>query len=427
MKALVFEQYGGPEVLRVAEVAEPHAGPGQIRIAVRTAGVSPGDDAMRSGAWRDRVPLTLPHVVGAGVTGVRPGAEVFGLRALGGTTAEHARLDAWAAKPPGMTWAQAGGAASGIETSVRALDALGVGPGTTVLLDGASGGVGAFAVQIAVARGARVIGTASPANHEFLASLGAEPVAYGPGLPERIGSPVDAAIDVAGRGGLAELMALTGDPAAVLTLIDPAAAALGVRLSRFDPAGDHQAALSYGARLIADGRLTVPVAAVFPITAGRRARPRGDRPRPGKGRDRGLRCTHRLTPFPLGAAEVNTVLWVIAIVLAVVFLFSGLLKVIRPREKLAESGIGWTEDVRAGPIKLIGALEVLAAAGLILPAALDIAPVLTPLAATGLGIIMIGATVVHARRREYPLAAFTVVLLILSAVVAWGRFGSYSF
>jgi uncharacterized membrane protein YphA (DoxX/SURF4 family) len=124
---------------------------------------------------------------------------------------------------------------------------------------------------------------------------------------------------------------------------------------------------------------------------------------------------------------VNTVLWVIAIVLAVVFLFSGLLKVIRPREKLAESGIGWTEDVRAGPIKLIGALEVLAAAGLILPAALDIAPVLTPLAATGLGVIMIGATVVHARRREYPLAAFTVVLLILSAVVAWGRFGSYSF
>jgi NADPH:quinone reductase-like Zn-dependent oxidoreductase len=285
MKALVFEQYGGPEVLRVAEVAEPHAGPGQIRIAVRTAGVSPGDDAMRSGAWRDRVPLTLPHVVGldaagivdevgAGVTGVRPGAEVFGLRALGGATAEHARLDAWAAKPPGMTWAQAGGAASGIETSVRALDALGVGPGTTVLLDGASGGVGAFAVQIAVARGARVIGTASPANHEFLASLGAEPVAYGPGLPERIGSPVDAAIDVAGRGGLAELMALTGDPAAVLTLIDPAAAALGVRLSRFDPAGDHQAALSYGARLIADGRLTVPVAAVFPITAGAAAHAR---------------------------------------------------------------------------------------------------------------------------------------------------------
>jgi uncharacterized membrane protein YphA (DoxX/SURF4 family) len=124
---------------------------------------------------------------------------------------------------------------------------------------------------------------------------------------------------------------------------------------------------------------------------------------------------------------MNVTLWIIAIVLAVIFLFSGLLKVIRPKEKLAESGIGWTEDFSTGMVKLIGVLEVLAAIGLILPPALNIAPILAPLAATGLAIIMIGAVVVHVRRKEYPQIILTVILLILSVVVAWGRFGPYSF
>jgi uncharacterized membrane protein YphA (DoxX/SURF4 family) len=124
---------------------------------------------------------------------------------------------------------------------------------------------------------------------------------------------------------------------------------------------------------------------------------------------------------------VNAVLWIIAGVLAVAFLASGVMKLTRTREQLAASGMGWATDFGPGTVRLVGALEVLAAIGLILPALLGIAPVLVPLAATGLVLVMIGAAVVHARRGEYPLIAVNVVLLILAAVVAWGRFGPYAF
>jgi uncharacterized membrane protein YphA (DoxX/SURF4 family) len=121
------------------------------------------------------------------------------------------------------------------------------------------------------------------------------------------------------------------------------------------------------------------------------------------------------------------VLWIIAGVLAVAFLASGVMKLARSKEQLAASGMGWTDDFSAGTIKLIGVLEVLAAIGLILPALLDIAPVLVPLAAVGLVLIMLAAAVTHGRRGETSLIAVNVVLLILAAVVAWGRFGPYAF
>lgn len=124
---------------------------------------------------------------------------------------------------------------------------------------------------------------------------------------------------------------------------------------------------------------------------------------------------------------MNVVLWIIAGLLAAAFLAAGLMKLAQPKEKLAASGMAWTEDVSAGQVKAIGGLEVLAAIGLILPAALDIVPVLVPLAAVGLVIIMIGAAVTHARRGETQAIAANVVLLALAAVVAWGRFGPYSF
>ncbi|WP_250002817.1 DoxX family protein [Actinoplanes sp. M2I2] len=124
---------------------------------------------------------------------------------------------------------------------------------------------------------------------------------------------------------------------------------------------------------------------------------------------------------------MNVVLWIIAGLLAAAFLASGVLKIVQPREKLAASGMGWATDFSAGTVKLIGALEVLAAIGLILPAALDIAPVLVPLAALGLVLVMIGAIVVHARRKENQPIGINAVLLILAAIVAWGRFGPYSF
>ena len=124
---------------------------------------------------------------------------------------------------------------------------------------------------------------------------------------------------------------------------------------------------------------------------------------------------------------MNIVLWVIAGLLAAAFLGAGLMKLTRPREKLAASGMAWTEDFSPGVIKTIGALELLAAIGLILPAVLNIAPVLVPLAATGLAVVMIGAMITHARRREFPMIAGNLVLLVLAAVVMWGRFGPYSF
>ena len=123
---------------------------------------------------------------------------------------------------------------------------------------------------------------------------------------------------------------------------------------------------------------------------------------------------------------MNIVLWIIAIVLAVAFAGAGLMKLTQPKEKLAASGMGWTEQFSPGVIKAIGALEVAAVIGLILPAVLDIAPVLVPLAALGLVLMMIGAAVTHARRKENPMIGVNVVLLILAAVVAWGRFGPYA-
>ena len=124
---------------------------------------------------------------------------------------------------------------------------------------------------------------------------------------------------------------------------------------------------------------------------------------------------------------MNVVLWIIAGLLAVAFAGAGLMKLTQPKEKLASSGMAWTEGFSAGTVKLIGALEVAAAIGLILPAVLGIAPVLVPLAALGLVLLMIGAAITHARRRETSNIAVNVVLLLLAAVVAWGRFGPYAF
>ncbi len=123
---------------------------------------------------------------------------------------------------------------------------------------------------------------------------------------------------------------------------------------------------------------------------------------------------------------MNIVLWIIAGLLAVAFLASGVMKLIRPKEKLP-GGWGWVEDFSAGSIKAIGALEVLAAVGLILPAALDIAPVLVPLAAAGVVLLMVGAFIAHVRRREAEGIVVTLVLLALAVFVAWGRLGPQSF
>ena len=122
---------------------------------------------------------------------------------------------------------------------------------------------------------------------------------------------------------------------------------------------------------------------------------------------------------------MNLALWIIAIVLAVAFAASGLMKQVVPKDKLVTAGQGWAEDFSPTTIRLIGLAEILGAIGLVLPAALHIAPVLVPLAAVGLALVMVGAAAVHARRKEMPMVV-NAVLLVLAVVVVWGRLGPYS-
>ncbi|MCX5085712.1 MULTISPECIES: DoxX family protein [unclassified Streptomyces] len=124
---------------------------------------------------------------------------------------------------------------------------------------------------------------------------------------------------------------------------------------------------------------------------------------------------------------MNAALWIAASLLAVAFFLAGLMKIAQVKEKLAASGMAWVGDFSTSSVKVIGILEVLGALGLILPGALDVARVLTPLAATGLAFTMLGAAIVHARRKENQMIGANVVLLVIAAIVAWGRFGPYAF
>jgi len=124
---------------------------------------------------------------------------------------------------------------------------------------------------------------------------------------------------------------------------------------------------------------------------------------------------------------MNVVLWIIAGVLAVLFIGAGVMKLAQPREKLAAMGQGWVTGFSPGSVKVIGALDALGGLGLVLPPLVGIAEVLAPVAAVGLALLMVGAMVVHGRRKEYPQVVFNIVLLVLALVVAWGRFGAYAF
>jgi uncharacterized membrane protein YphA (DoxX/SURF4 family) len=123
---------------------------------------------------------------------------------------------------------------------------------------------------------------------------------------------------------------------------------------------------------------------------------------------------------------VNVFLWIVQAALAAMFAFAGVLKSTQPKDKLVGQ-LPWTADFSQATLRFIGMMEFAAALGLILPAATGIAPVLTPLAATGLVVVMVLASITHARRKEPSGIAFNAFLLILAALVAWGRFGPYSF
>ncbi|HYQ67605.1 NADP-dependent oxidoreductase [Actinophytocola sp.] len=274
MKAVRFTRYGGPEVLELVDVAAPHARAGQVRVAVRAAGVNGLEWKIRQGLLRHVRPPAgiggdaagIVDEVGDGVTDVQVGDAVFGSGLE--TYAEHAVLTSWAPKPREVSFEDAAGFATPFETALRVLADTGVRGGHTVLVNGASGGVGSAAVQFAVDRGATVIGVAGPSNQDYLASLGAVPTTYGPGLADRVRAlaprGIDAAVDAAGSGIIAELVELTGDPGRVVSIADFSAPSHGARVST-GLGRDRTPALREGARLVAAGRLVLPVTQTFPL------------------------------------------------------------------------------------------------------------------------------------------------------------------
>jgi NADPH:quinone reductase-like Zn-dependent oxidoreductase len=278
MRAVEFEAYGGPEVLGVREVAEPRAGAGQVRIKVQAAGVNPYDTKIRRGLTKAFAPVEFPAIPGFEVAGVvdeagdgaafAVGDEVVGWSA-GGAYAEYALAGNVTRKPAGLSWEQAVGVPVAGETAQRVLDLLGVKSGETILIHGAAGAVGSVAVQLAVAAGLTVVGTASAANHEYLREIGAIPVAYGDGLLERVREVapqgVDAVFDTAGKGGLQESIELRGGTDRIITIADFGATELGIQTSASGTGTPEEvrAALDAQLRAAADGKLTIRVAETF--------------------------------------------------------------------------------------------------------------------------------------------------------------------
>ncbi|MGH3446582.1 MAG: NADP-dependent oxidoreductase [Nocardioidaceae bacterium] len=274
MQAVQYSEYGDPEVLTLVEVDEPHAGPGQVRIEVRAAGVNGIDGKIRAGLMSKEKQPSQPvgtgvdaagvvDEIGDGVADVQVGDAVFGSGEA--TYAENAVLSHWAKKPEGLSFESAAGAPNPVETAIRILGQVGVRAGQTLLVSGAAGGVGSATVQIARNRGVTVIGTASEPNQDYLRSLGAIATTYGEGLVERVRAlapaGVDVALDIAGSGVLPDLIELTGDGSRVLSIADFSAPQHGARVS--SSATNPGAAFAEAARLFNDGALRIPVAKSF--------------------------------------------------------------------------------------------------------------------------------------------------------------------
>lgn len=276
MRAAQFSRFGGPDVLEIVDLPDPHPGAGEIRIKVRAAGINASDWKKRQGLMDQELPQTLGYEaagivdeMGDDVSGVAIGDHVFGASPYGAAQAELAVLSYWAPIPNSLDYARSAAIPAAAETAARSLDQLGVTVGSTVLISGASGSVGTAAVQLAVVRGARVIGTGSPGTHDALRSLGAEPVTYGDGMPERVRSlmpsGVDFALDVAGSGVLPELVELAGAPERVITVADfRGAQQTGVRFSRGDT-GRAAYALGQVAQMAEAGRFSIQIGQTFPL------------------------------------------------------------------------------------------------------------------------------------------------------------------
>jgi NADPH:quinone reductase-like Zn-dependent oxidoreductase len=277
MKAVAFTEFGGPEVLRVLDLPEPHAGPGEVRVRVKAAGVQPYDAAVRAGWEPPGLALGWPRVPGNEFAGVvdegsgdiEAGTEVLGFTAVR-AAAEYIVVPATdvTPKPPEMPWEVAGGFTAGTQTASIALETLKLREGETLLVHAAAGSVGTAAVQLAKLKGAAVIGTASEANQDYVRSLGATPVVYGEGLKARVEAAAPQGIDVVldGAGGVALDLSLelVKQRDRILTLVDHGRAAEpGVLVSK---SGRSAARLAELAALYAKGDLRFHVRRAYPYT-----------------------------------------------------------------------------------------------------------------------------------------------------------------
>lgn len=283
MRAVVYDSYASDNSrLAVRDVPEPKVGPGQVLVEVRAAGVNPVDWKVMTGGLDGMMDAVFPVVPGWDVAGVvravgpdtpefAPGDEVMAYArkdVVGqGTFAEYVAVAAAhvARKPPALGWDQAGGLPLAGMTAQRCLDRLDVGPDDVLLVYGASGGVGGFAVQIGRDRGARVIGTASERNHGYLRELGAEPVAYGEGVEGRIRDLApDGATAVADfvGGQLDTTLAVLADGGRHVSITDSTVEQHGGHWIWVRPDGAKLAEL---AALTERGALTVEVAGTYPL------------------------------------------------------------------------------------------------------------------------------------------------------------------
>ena len=281
-RAVRFDRYGGRDVLYVTEVPMPVPSAGQVVVAVRAAGINPGEISIREGRLHDRLPANFPSGEGSDLAGVVtgvgdgvdqwvPGDEVLGFSWDRSSHASHVAVpaDQLVRKPPALTWEVAGSLYVAGCTAFAAVRAVGAGPGDTVAVSAAAGGVGSVVVQLLRVRGARALGIASAANAAWLAGHGAIPVAYGDGLVERLQAAapdgIDAFIDLFGPEYVKLAVDLGVDPDRIDTSISfDEAAAVGAKAEGSSTASTPEV-LTEMADLLASGAVELPIAAVFPL------------------------------------------------------------------------------------------------------------------------------------------------------------------
>jgi NADPH:quinone reductase-like Zn-dependent oxidoreductase len=282
MRAVQFDGYGGVDVLQVRDLADPVAGPGELLVAVKAAGINPGEIAIREGLMHERWPASFPsgqgtdlagvvRSIGDGVTGFAVGEEVLGWTERRASQAELVVVPAeqLTAKPPQLSWEIAGSLFVAGMAAYASVLAVAPQAGETVAVSAAAGGVGSIAVQLARRTGATVIGLASEQNHEWLRSHGIVAVAYGEGQAERLraaaGDGLDAFIDTFGGGYVELAIGLGVAPERINTIIDFAA----VERFKVNSQGTHTIAtaarLAELADLAATGSLEIPIAATYPL------------------------------------------------------------------------------------------------------------------------------------------------------------------